>query len=487
MYIQNGVWVIISRDKGKTFTFFKSLRVRITVILFFIGMVPCVIATNVVVRSYENRAISLREISVKNQCDILCDSLVSEQYLGNPYSDVLNSQISLVSTFYSGRVMIVNEDFKVIRDTYDIDSGRTSVSKEVVNAFDTGKGSTQYDGRNRYILMTFPIKSRSGDSVEGVMIISISTNDIAQNAESLENRGLMVTASVCLAVLLLGYFLAGVLVSPFLKITDAIEDVSDGFTEEAVSVPDYTETELITTAFNRMLARVRRMDASRQEFVSNVSHELKTPLASMKVLADSINGQDNVPIEIYREFMSDITQEIDRENEIITDLLSLVRLDRKAAKMNFELTDIESLLTDNIKRLKPIADRQKILLSLTSDSPVEAEVDTSKISLAFSNLIENGIKYNKPEGLVKVFLTQDKRYFYVTVTDSGMGIPEDQLDHIFERFYRVEKSHSSEIEGTGLGLAITKSVILLHHGAIKVTSKVGEGSTFHVRLPLRHD
>ncbi|MBR6398163.1 MAG: HAMP domain-containing histidine kinase [Lachnospiraceae bacterium] len=482
MYIQNGVWAIISRDNK--FTFFKSLRVRITVILFFIGMVPCIIATNVVVQSYEDRAVTIREMNVKNQCDILCDSLVAENYLENLDSTVLNSQISLVSTFYSGRVLIVNRDLKVVRDTYDIDMGKTSVSKEIVNTFETGKGSTQYDDENAYILMTFPIKSRDVSSVEGVMLISISTNDIVQNAQSLENGGLMVTVAVCLAVLILGYVLAGFLVQPFLRITHAIEDVSDGFADEAISVPDYTETELITTAFNQMLSRVRSMDASRQEFVSNVSHELKTPLASMKVLADSINGQENVPIEIYREFMSDITQEIDRENEIITDLLALVRLDRKAAKMNIESTDIGKLLEDILKRLRPIADKHSIELHLAINAQVTADVDASKISLAFSNLVENGIKYNVEGGSVRLSLNADKRYFYVTVQDTGMGMDEEQIEHIFERFYRGEKSHSSEIEGTGLGLAITKSVIMLHHGVIRVSSKVGEGSSFHVRIPI---
>jgi signal transduction histidine kinase len=204
----------------------------------------------------------------------------------------------------------------------------------------------------------------------------------------------------------------------------------------------------------------------------------------MKVLADSINGQENVPIEIYREFMSDITQEIDRENEIITDLLALVRLDRKAAKMNIESTDIGKLLEDILKRLRPIADKHSIELHLAINAQVTADVDPGKISLAFSNLVENGIKYNVEGGSVRLSLNADKRYFYVTVQDTGMGMDEEQIEHIFERFYRGEKSHSSEIEGTGLGLAITKSVIMLHHGVIRVSSKVGEGSNFHVRIPI---
>ena len=109
-----------------------------------------------------------------------------------------------------------------------------------------------------------------------------------------------------------------------------------------------------------------------------------------------------------------------------------------------------------------------------------------KLSLAFSNLIENAVKYNRDDGWVSVSLKSDVKYFYVSVEDSGLGIPEDQIDHIFERFYRGDKSHSTTIEGTGLGLAITRSAITLHRGIIKVQSKVDVGTTFMVRIPIEH-
>ena len=235
-----------------------------------------------------------------------------------------------------------------------------------------------------------------------------------------------------------------------------------------------------------MLARVRTLDESRQEFVSNVSHELKTPLASMKVLADSLNAQEDVPVELYKEFMQDITEEIDRENQIITDLLSLVKMDKKAADLNITTMNINDLLELILKRLRPIAAAKKVELILDSFRPVNAEVDETKLTLAISNLVENGIKYNVEGGWVKVSLNADHKYFYVTVADSGIGIPKESLDHIFERFYRVDKSHSREIGGTGLGLAIARSAIVMHRGAIKVYSKENEGTTFSVRIPLTY-
>ena len=302
----------------------------------------------------------------------------------------------------------------------------------------------------------------------------------------LEQKGLLLLTIIMLVVLVLGYILSVYLMKPFQKVTRSIEDITDGYLNESISVPDYLETELITDAFNKMLARVRSLDESRQEFVSNVSHELKTPLTSMKVLADSLVGQQGVPEELYQEFLSDITAEIDRENKIITDLLSLVKMDKKAADENITHMDINQLLEDILKRLRPIADRRNIDLILDCFRPVDADVDEVKFTLAVSNLVENGIKYNVDDGWVRVSLDADHKYFYITVADSGMGIPEDSIERIFERFYRVDKSHSKEIGGTGLGLAITKSSIAMHHGTIKVFSKEGEGTTFSVRIPLSY-
>ena len=441
------------------FKFVKSLRFRILVILIIIGIVPSIIVEKGIVNSYEDRAVSNRQLNVKNQCDILVNQLAKENYLKDPSSEGINSELTMLTNVYSGRILIVNQDFQVIKDTYDLDKGKYMISKEVVKCFQKMKESSHYDRKNSYIEMTMPIPGTDGETTQGVLLISISTEEIVSSIDILEQKGLTILVIIGALVLVFGYLLAGILMKPFAKVTRAIEDITDGFQDEKISVPDYTETELITDAFNKMLGRVQSLDTSRQEFVSNVSHELKTPLTSMKVLADSLVGQENVPVELYQEFMQDIAAEIDRESKIITDLLTLVKLNKKAAKRNIELI-------------------------LEGFRPVDAEIDETKLSLAISNLVENAIKYNKDEGWVRVSLNADHKYFYVTVTDSGRGIPEESIDHIFERFYRVDKSHSTEIEGTGLGLAITRSAIMMHHGAIRVKSQVGEGTTFSVRIPL---
>ena len=139
-----------------------------------------------------------------------------------------------------------------------------------------------------------------------------------------------------------------------------------------------------------------------------------------------------------------------------------------------------------LKRLGPIAARANVQLIFESRRKVSAEVDEVKLTLALSNLVENGIKYNVDGGWVKVILDADHKYFSIEISDSGIGIPQESIEHIYERFYRVDKSHSREIGGTGLGLAITRNAILMHRGSINVKSEEGVGTTFTVKIPLSY-
>ena len=235
------------------------------------------------------------------------------------------------------------------------------------------------------------------------------------------------------------------------------------------------------------LARIEKEKQIRQEFFSNASHELKTPITSIRVLADSLMGMEEVPVELYREFMADISDEIDRENQIIEDLLTLVKMDKSAeSQMNIAQVNINRQLEMILKRLRPIAKRGNVELILESMREVTADVDEVKMSLAITNLVENAIKYNVDSGWVRVTLDADHKYFYIKVADSGIGIPEDALDHIFDRFFRVDKARSREVGGTGLGLAITKNVVQMHRGVIDVESVPGEGTTFAMRIPLTY-
>ena len=443
------------------------------------------IVTRMMIGNYEKQAVAVRAGAVSSQCSILCNQIIKENYLNDPSSEAVNGKLEMLSNVYGGRILIVDRDFKIVKDTYHVDEGKTLVSPKIIRSFKKGE-PTDYQRKGQVIEFAVPVRSADVPQIQGAMLVTISCSEITATMMELNYQGLLLIAVIVVLSVFLGYILATVLVKPLARVTKSIEDLTDGYQNDEISVPDYTETELITDAFNKMLARMKVLDESRSEFVSNVSHELKTPMTSMKVLADSLVGQQGVPEELYQEFLQDITAEIDRENRIITDLLSLVKMDKKTADLSIQHMDINQLLEDILKRLRPIADKRSIDLILDSFRPVEADVDEIKFTSAISNLVENAIKYNVDDGWVRVSIDADHKYFYVTVADSGMGIPEDSLERIFERFYRVDKSHSREIGGTGLGLAITRSTIAMHHGVIKVFSREGEGTTFSVRIPLSY-
>ena len=466
---------------------FQSMHFRVLIILLLVGLVPANIMLRGVLTGYEKQSVSMRASMIRNQCLRLSRDLFATNYLDTGSSDVVDSALMQIADLYGGRVIVVNGSFCIIRDTYGLDEGKTVVAKEVIECF-KGLNSDYYNAANDFIEVVSPIQNDVTRNVEGAFIVSIPTTDIIQSREYLSRSVLLLQILVTILVIGVSFYASRLLVKPFGKVTAMMNSGEDFLTED-ISIPDYTETKLLSAAYNQMRHRLQAQEESRQEFVSNVSHELKTPMTSMKVLSDSLVQQaqmGEVPNELYQEFMKDIGEEIDRENKIITDLLNLVKMDRRSNDLHIEDTNINDLIGLILKRLRPIAAKRGIEIALESYKPIIAQVDQTKFTLAISNLVENAIKYNKENGWIHVSLNVDNTYFFVKVEDSGIGIPQEDLDRIFERFYRVDKSHSREIGGTGLGLAITNSAVRMHHGAIRVYSREGEGTTFTVRMPLRY-
>ncbi len=463
--------------------YLKSLQFRIFIILCVVGIVPILLMKMSILKNYQDQSLIQRGKMLQNQCENFADRMGDSLQGEELQLDGFETEMEQLATLYNGRMVVVNDEFKVIKDTFNLDEGKTLVSREVVQCF-KNQTSLTHDGEYKFIELALPIRESVNKQVIGALVISSETADIVENREELSRKVFVLQSVLMLVVLVTAFYLSRYLVKPFARVTKSLEKVSGGFLDGDLMILDYTETREMSEAYNQMLARMKTLDDSRQEFVSNVSHELKTPITSMKVLADSLLMQEDVPAELYREFMGDIAEEIERENKIINDLLSLVKMDKKAADVNIQSTNINELIELIMKRLRPIAQKRNIDLTLDSYKPVIAEVDETKLTLALSNLMENAVKYNKEGGWVRISINTDHKYFYVKVEDNGIGIPKEDQEHIFERFYRVDKSHSREIGGTGLGLAIARSGILMHHGIIKVYSEEGEGTTFTVRVPL---
>lgn len=456
-------------------------------LLIFVSSIPCFVVKQVIVSAYEDRSVAWRTAEIQEQCTILSHQLATGNYLNHPISEEVDAELSMISNIYNGRALVIDEEYKIVKDTFGSDEGKTIIAPDVVTCF-TGSSTSFYDDEAKYLDITTPIIETKGEEsvVKGVILVSVSTDIIYETMDEMGQKADMIIWALWLMIIFAGTFIVNHMMKPFGQIAKGMEAVTEGYDSNNLHVDTYTETMDISEAFNKMLGRMKILDDSRQEFVSNVSHELKTPLTSMKVLADSLLMQEDVPAELYKEFMEDITEEIERENKIINDLLSLVKMDKKSSDLNIKAENINELVERILKRLRPIAAQQNVEVVFESFRPITAEVDEVKLTLAISNLVENAIKYNREEGSVQVSLNADHKYFYVKVADTGIGIPQEDLDHIFERFYRVDKSHSREIGGTGLGLAIARKAVIMHRGAVKVHSEEGVGTTFTVRVPLNY-
>ena len=443
----------------------KSLQASLFILFVVIGVVPMFLVNRLAQKTTYQTLVNNRTAEIQSQCVVMANQLSKGNYLGNVGDLATEAELEMLASVYDARIMVINSNYVVVKDTFSLAEGRTSISDTVFACFD-GNTTIETNKESGYMVFTRPIYNSDGSVINGVLLMSASIEQIEDSLEQLSWKTELLEVMLFIILILISLVLSRVLVIPLYKLAVTFNHMAIGDMApemESISVDDYQETALISEAYNKTANRLRILDESRQEFVSNVSHELKTPLASIRVLADSLLSAENVPEELYREFLQDISAGVDREQQIIDDLL-------------------ESTMTE----LLPIAEKKNVELVLESFRPVVAEIDRLKMSLAISNLIENAIKYNNEGGWVRVSLNADHKFFYIKVADNGIGIPEECQEHVFSRFYRVDKARSRETGGTGLGLAITQSIVMSHHGAIRLYSKEGVGSTFTVRVPLMY-
>jgi len=461
-----------------------SLKVSIFLIFLCIFFITYYSLDRIIIYGFLRNSMDETVTQVKGQSNILASDILAMDFLKNPDSDAADVEIQQMAYAYSARILIINSDYKIVKDNYIFDEGKTIITEDVINAF-KGKSHSHINYKSSSAVITTPIIDDTG-KISGVIKVSLSGYATIQTINYMKRISIAVMIALLLVFSGILVFVIYKLTSPAKDMKEAILSLSDGDKNARIKKQTIKEYKDIGDAVNVLLDRLESIDGSRDEFVSNVSHELKTPMTSMKVLADSLLATENAPIEMYKDFMQDIAEEIDRENEIIGDLLNLVRTDGERAVLNIETVDVNELMEVVLKRLKPIALKNNIEIIFESMRPVTASIDRVKFIIVLTNIIENAIKYNHPEGWVKITLNADHKFFYVDVSDSGIGIPEECKDQVFERFYRVDKARSRETGGTGLGLAITKNIVLLHKGTIKFYSKENEGTTFNIRIPLNY-
>lgn len=464
----------------------KSLRCQSFSVLAFVGIIPLIIFSLVLLNSYRNKEIENRIVELQARGSVISNMIVSSAFLTNDVTSEVDSELTQISDIYDGRILIADSGLVVLKDTYGLEEGKTLLYQDAVRILRGGQNRIIREQKDS-VSIILAVYGADQSSIDGVLLMNFSLKSINRLYRKYQNITLTVTLLLSFIVLIISILYSGQIVRPMNKVAASIATITSGDFSETMDLRRYAEEEKITDNFNNMLSGLQNLEDARQEFVSNVSHELKTPITSVKVLAESLIGQEGMPEELYQEFLVDINEELERMNKIINDLLSLVKMDKKsAATVMITEVNINEFVEQILKQLQPIADKRNIEIIFESVRPVTAQIDEVKLAMAFRNLIENAIKYNYDNGWVRVSLNADHKFFYLKVSDSGVGIPEELQDNIFERFFRVDKARSRETGGNGLGLAITRNAILLHRGSIKVHSVEKQGTTFNVRIPLNY-
>lgn len=450
--------------------------------IIVMGILPMLVMEHSVISTFRQTTLKHRATDIRGQLNQIAGKIGAGTSYIDEKTPVFEEDITMLSGIYGGRILLVNSQMSIIYDSYAFEKGKILISDSVINGLMGVREERDYLSKDGMMEIMVPVHD-SGANVIGLLMMKVGENEFLDAVEETSLELYVIRILLLVAIVVIAVIFSGMLVEPVEMISEAIKRFSEG-RHERVPERGYSEIAELSGEFNKLFGRMTKLDESRQEFVSNVSHELKTPITSIKILADSLNSQPDAPVELYKEFMADITEEINREDKIINDLLTLVRLGKNNAALNISTVHVNGLVEGVLKRLSPIASKENIEIVYESFRDVRADIDAVKISLAITNLVENAIKYNKRDGWIKVSLNADYKYFYVQVEDSGIGIPKEAQDRIFERFYRVDKTRSRETGGTGLGLSITWDAVMMHNGSIKLESEEEKGSKFLIRIPL---
>lgn len=419
-------------------------------------------------------------------------------------ADALNEALLSSGGELGGRLMVVDQDGKVQYDTYARLMGMRLELPEVL-AILTGGSTASYgihrlgeDAQTAGDVVTDE-EAESGNYVaycasvlvgsSGTLGVLLYASPVAEMMDSLmdvERQLISIFVLVAAAALIAALFFSQVLTKPIVTLTRTIQKMGQGDLSVRVPVKGSGELRNLATSYNAMAEQLEAMDRSRNQFVSNASHELKTPLATMKILLESVLYQPEMPSEMRSEFLGDINHEIDRLTSIITDLLTLTRMDDGRVEMHMEKVDLSALAEETLRMLHPMVEERKQTLKERIFPEIQVEGDGSKLGQVIYNLTENAIKYTPDGGRITVSLVQKGKTAVFTVQDNGVGIPREDQGHIFDRFYRVDKARSRETGGTGLGLSIVRQMVQLHGGTVRVDSELGKGSVFTVELPVQH-
>lgn len=408
--------------------------------------------------------------------------LVSDEIAG---LDVMNStSISSIAdqmeSLKVSRLIVTDQSAKILYDSSGEAIGQYSLLPEVLTAI-AGNDvcSWKYQNGATNTQAATPIVYY-GTVVGSVFMSEYETTQGAM-IQSLQKTILQITLLLEIIVAVFSIAFASTFSRRLNRIMTSMRIIQDGDYTHKVKMGGNDELTILANEFNDLTTRLQTSEQKRSRFVSDASHELKTPLASIKLLSDSILQYD-MDIDTVREFVGDIGDEAERLNRMTAKLLSLTKAEGIPSE-ECEIIFMAPTINRVARMLQPNALEARITFQLELENDCSILILEDDLYQIVFNLMENGIKYNQPGGKLTVILSRSEDNAILRVTDTGMGIPEDAIEHVFERFYRVDKARSRATGGSGLGLSIVRTIVQRNRGEIRVESTVGLGTTFTVVFP----
>jgi len=464
--------VISSIKNSVQLKFAATFLILIAALLAMLNTYPTIVSRDLVFSS--------KQASLQNQASVMSSALSTPDKLSG---ETVGEVISLLDLRNLTRVIVTDDEALILYDTnkFDPSAGRYALFSEISRALGGEVVCySVYDVEAFSTCEAMPVVS--GGNVVGAVYLYEYDSEQAKLISEIQKNLLNITLVLAIAAIVLMLIFSRALTVRITDLAKATRIVSEGDYDHKIEIKGNDELTELGREFNDLTQRLKETEELRRRFVSDASHELKTPLASIRLLSDSILGAENMDADTMRDFVNDIGDEAERLQRTTEKLLSLTRMDSMAG-LDLERLELKSVVEKTLRLLAPLAVEYKIAISSDLHAGCFIYGNEDLVYRIIFNLVENAIKYNVANGKVKIKLRRKNESILLVVEDTGIGIPDEDLPHIFSRFYRVDKARSREAGGSGLGLSIVYDAVKLHNGSVSVEKRKGQGTRFVVTFP----
>ena len=457
------------------FQFVLSYLLIIAVVLFLLNTYPVLASQSLVFQAKQ---------SILTEGQMIASNLSELEELDeNRVRQVVST---LAENSKLNRIVVTDSSARILYDSKPaVPEPKYALFQELIQALD-GQDVFHSSFQNNVFRSEAAVPVTYLSTVIGAVYLYEYDSQQAEILQGLRANLRSITLVVSVFAVLVSVLLSRIVTRRMNQLLSAIRTFQRGEYSHRITLRGRDQLAKMADEFNRMSEQIQETDELRRQFVADASHELKTPLTSIRLLSDSILQQPDMDPALVREFVSDIGRETERLSRITEELLALARLDRGLPEQR-EVIDVSLPVRGAIPLLLPLAEREDIVLHTDLPSGCLARISSDNMAHIANNLIENAIKYNVPGGSVWVALAVDGEDVVFTVEDTGIGIPPEERERVFDRFYRVDKARSREAAGTGLGLAIVRDTVLRADGSVRAEEREGGGSRFRVTLPLARE